>query len=93
MTKWLTSGRRRDMCVILANEGECTRQRLKTRLSKHYDERIDPESFYGAVSSLVDAGFVREREEGLADVYALTDAGEKRLQAHFEWMHEQLTDG
>ena len=90
MTKWLTSGRRRDMCVILAGEGECTGQALKTRLSKHYDERIDPESFYGALSALVDAGFVEEREEGIADVYSLTEAGEYRLREHFEWMEQQV---
>jgi DNA-binding PadR family transcriptional regulator len=91
MTKWLTSGRRRDMCVILADEGECSGQALKTRLSKHYDQRIDPESFYGALSSLVEAGFVAEREEGLADVYSLTDAGEQRLQNHFRWMQDLLS--
>lgn len=90
MTKWLTSGRRRDMCVILAGEGEATGQQLKTRLAKHYDERLDPESFYGALAALVDAGFVAEREEGLADVYSLTDAGERRVLEHFAWMRETL---
>lgn len=90
MTKWLTSGRRRDMCVILAAEGECTGQQLKARLSEHYDERIEPESFYGALSALVEQGFVAEREEGLADVYSLTEAGEARLREHFEWLRERL---
>lgn len=90
MTKWLTSGRRRDMCVILAREGECTGQQLKTHLARHYDERIEPESFYGALASLVDAGFVEEREEGLADVYSLTAAGDNRLREHYAWMQESL---
>ena len=80
------------MCVILASEGECTRQRLKTRLSNHDEERIDPESFYAAVTALVDAGFVTERADGLADVYSLTDDGERRVYEHFEWLCEELPD-
>lgn len=90
MTKWLTSGRRRDICVILAGEGECTGQQLKNELSTHYDERIEPESFYGSLSSLVDAGFLEKRQKGIADVYALTDAGERRLREHYAWMTEHL---
>ena len=93
MTKWLQSGRRRDLCVFLAAAGELNGQQLKTRLERHYDERIDPKSFYGALSALEDAGFVERQEEGIADVYSLTDAGERRTREHFEWMREQLTSG
>lgn len=90
MTKWLQSGRRRDVCVILASEGECNAQHLKARLESHYDERIDPKSFYGSLSALVDAGFVAKRTEGIHDVYALTDAGEARLREHAAWLGEAL---
>lgn len=93
MTKWLQSGRRRDVCVLLADEGECNGQHLKTRLERHYDERIEPRSFYGALSALVDTGFVQKRADGIADVYSLTDAGERRTREHFEWMRESLGKG
>ena len=92
MTRWLQSGRRRDMCVFLASDGELTGQKLKTRLERHYDTRIDPKSFYGALSPLVDSGFVEKHEDGIADVYALTDAGECRLYDHYEWMSEHLDE-
>jgi len=92
MPKWLQSGRRRDVCVIVAGAGELSGQKLKTRLERHYDERIDPQSFYGALSAMADAGFVETRTEGVADLYSLTDAGEERLGEHVDWMREHLDD-
>lgn len=92
MTKWLQSGRRRDLCVLLASEGELTGQKLKTRLERHYDARIEPRSFYGGLSALVDSGFVEKRTDGIADVYSLTDAGERRVREHFVWMAERLEE-
>jgi DNA-binding PadR family transcriptional regulator len=90
VTKWLQSGRRRDMCVLLAGDGPLTGQALKTRLQRHHDERIEPRSFRGALSALEDAGFVERREAGIADEYALTDLGERRVRDHFEWMRTQV---
>ncbi|WP_135302252.1 helix-turn-helix transcriptional regulator [Haloarcula amylovorans] len=92
MAKWFQSGRRRDICVLLAgaDEGELTGQRLKTRLERRYDTRIDPKSFYGALSAMEDAGFLEHRTEGIADKYSLTDGGERRLREQFEWMAENL---
>jgi len=89
MGKFLHSGRRRDLCALLAGE-PLQAQALKSRLSSHYDERIDPKSFYGALDALEDAGFVEARTEGIHDVYALTDAGEARLREHYAWLGEQL---
>lgn len=91
MTKFLQSGRRRDMCALLAGE-PLQAQALKSRLSSHYDERIEPASFYGALEALSDAGFVAARTEGIHDVYALTDAGERRLREHHAWLTAQLED-
>lgn len=92
MAKWLQSGRRRDMCILLAgaDEGELTGQGLKTRLERRYDTRIEPKSFYGALEAMEDAGFVQHRTEGIAEKYSLTDAGKRRLREQFEWMREQL---
>lgn len=89
MPKFLRSGRRRDICAILVGE-RLQAQALKSRLSSHYDERIDPKSFYGALEALADAGFVRAEAEGIHDVYVLTDAGEARLREHYEWLSGQL---
>ncbi|WP_306057238.1 helix-turn-helix transcriptional regulator [Natronococcus wangiae] len=90
MTKWLRSGRRRDICFLLAAEEEVRGQQLKSRLESHYDDRLEPKSFYGSLSSLVDAGFVEKRTEGLHDVYALTKAGERRVREHGTWVGECL---
>jgi len=90
MTKWLQSGRRRDICILLAGEDGLNAQTLKTRLERHYDERIDPQSFYGALSAMVDSGFLQKETEGIADLYSLTDAGAARLDEQHAWMCEQL---
>lgn len=92
MAKWLRSGRRRDMCVLLAaaDDGELTGQALKTGLEKRYDTRIDPKSFYGALEAMADGGFVETRTDGIADKYSLTEAGRRRLYEQFEWMRESL---
>lgn len=92
MAKWLQSGRRRDLCYLLAaaDDGELRGQALKSRLESHYDDRLEPKAFYGSLSALVDAGFVEKRTEGIHDVYALTDAGERRVREHYEWVRECL---
>jgi len=89
MTKFLQSGRRRDICAILAGE-RLQAQAIKSRLSSHYDERIEPKSFNGALQALADAGFVRAETEGIHDVYVLTEAGEARLREHYDWLSSQI---
>ncbi|WP_123619295.1 PadR family transcriptional regulator [Halorubrum sp. CSM-61] len=93
MTKWLHSGRRRDLCALLYEAGELRAQSLKSRLESHYDERIDPRSFYATLRSLVESGHLDRRTEGLADVYALTDAGEDALFDHYDWLSERVGVG
>jgi DNA-binding PadR family transcriptional regulator len=92
MTRWLQSGTRRDLCVLIAGaeDGELPAQKLKTRLERHYDTRIEPKRFYGSLDDLQRKGFVESRTEGLTDVYALTDAGERRLRDHYDWLQSQL---
>lgn len=90
MTKFLQSGRRRDICVILA-EGPLQAQALKSRLESHYDTRIEPKSFYGALDALEQAGFVETKRNGIHDEYALTAAGESRLWEHLEWIQAHVT--
>ncbi|WP_137289841.1 PadR family transcriptional regulator [Natronorubrum halophilum] len=94
MTKWLRSGRRRDICFLLAgaDEGELRSQQLKSRLESHYDAHLEPKAFYGSLSALVDAGFVEKRTDGIHDVYALTDGGERRVRDHYEWVRGRLED-
>ncbi len=92
MTKWLQSGRRRDICALLAARGEARGQQLKSDLEAHYDDRLEPKAFYGSLSALVEAGFVAKRTEGIHDVYTLTDAGERRLEEHADWLRSCLEE-
>jgi len=89
MTKFLQSGRRRDICALLAGE-RLQAQALKSRLEDHYGERIEPKSFYGALDALEDSGFLDTATEGIHDVYVLTEAGEGQLREHYAWLGEQL---
>jgi DNA-binding PadR family transcriptional regulator len=89
MSKWLQSGMRRDICALLYGR-ELRRQELKSAVESHYGERIEPDRFYGALEKLVGAGFVDKRTEGLHDVYALTDAGERAVTSHVEWLRGQV---
>jgi DNA-binding PadR family transcriptional regulator len=89
MAKFLPSGRRRDICALLAGETRQA-QALKSRLESHYGERIEPRSFHGALDALAENGFVERRTDGIHDTYTLTDAGERRLRDHYEWLGAQL---
>ncbi len=93
MTKWFHSGRRRDCCALLYEAGELRAQTLKNRVETHYDARIDPQSFYATLSALVDSGYLVRRTEGIADIYALTDAGEAALLDHYDWLSDRIDGG
>ena len=93
MTKWFHSGRRRDCCALLYEAGELRAQSLKSRLETHYDQRIDPQSFYATLSALVEAGYLTRRTRGIADAYTLTEAGENALLEHYEWLSARIDDG
>ena len=90
MTKWLQSGRRRDLCALLYEADELRGQKLKTTLEAHYEGHFDSKSFYGALDSLVEKGFVERRTEGIYDAYALTEAGERALEDHYEWLKAKM---
>ncbi|MFA9518215.1 PadR family transcriptional regulator [Halopenitus sp. H-Gu1] len=93
MSKWLHSGRRRDVCTLLYEADELRAQRLKNRLTNHYDERIDPQSFHAMIAALEEAGHVESHTEGIADVYRLTEAGEQALLDHYEWFTDRIESG
>lgn len=90
MARFLASGLRRDVCVILASSGELTAQQCKSELRRHYDDRIRPDTFYGALDALVSKGYVAEGVDGIHDTYALTDAGERATREHYTWVRERL---
>lgn len=89
MPKFLQSGRRRDICALLADDPQQA-QALKAKLESLYDERIEPESFYAALDSLERQGFVDTEPEGIHDIYTLTEAGRQRLTDHVEWLQQQV---
>lgn len=92
MNEYHRSGTRRDICVLLYDAGELRGQQLKAALADHYDRRIDPTQFYAVLDALVGSGHVEKREEGLHDVYALTDPGEEALLDHYEWMQSLVAE-
>lgn len=90
MSRWLQSGLRRDICVIIATLDEPTETAVKTALEEHYGERMRPEQFHGAVDALVRQGHVERRPDGLQDRLLLTADGDDGLQAHVTWLLEAL---
>lgn len=89
--EWLTSGLRRDVCILLYGERRRA-QSLKSAIESRYDRRVKPDRFYGALEALESAGFVEKRVEGLEDVYSLSPAGREAVEAQFEWMKAQLRE-
>jgi DNA-binding PadR family transcriptional regulator len=85
----LSSGRRRDICILLAGTEGLRGQALKTSLEDHYETRLDPGTFYSTLDALVDAGHLETQTEGLHDVYALTPAGAERLDEHLAWVSRE----
>jgi len=90
MSRWLQSGRRRDLCALLYETGSLRGQKLKTELERHYETRLDPKSFYGSLDALVDRGLVERETEGIHDVYRLTEAGIDGVESHHAWLTERL---
>lgn len=90
MAKFLASGRRRDLVVLVYSLSNPREQELKRALETQYGERISPAAFYGAVEALVDHGFVQKTADGVHDRVSLTDAGETALLDHYEWLSEQI---
>jgi len=90
MSRWLQSGRRRDLCALLYEAGTLRGQKLKTALERHYDVRLDPQSFYGTLDALVDRGLIERETQGIHDVYRLTDAGVEGVESHFAWLSARV---
>ena len=90
--EWLTSGLRRDVCILLYDD-EWRAQTLKSALESRYDRRLKPDRFYGALDALESSGFVEKHIEGLEDVYSLSAAGRDAVESQFEWMKTQLEAG
>ncbi|WP_144901324.1 PadR family transcriptional regulator [Halobellus captivus] len=92
MSRWLQSGRRRDLCALLYGAGTLRGQKLKTALERHYGTRLDPQSFYGSLDALVNRGLIACETEGIHDVYRLTDAGVDGVETHYAWLTDRLDE-
>jgi DNA-binding PadR family transcriptional regulator len=90
MSRWLQSGLRRDLSVVIYALDGPTGQQVKTAVEDHYDDRLEPRTVHGALDELETAGYVTTRTDGLHDRYALTDAGEAALLDHYEWLRESI---
>jgi len=92
MSKWLQSGLRRDICVIVHALDDPTGQRLKRDLEARYEDHVRPKQFYGALDALVENGHLTREADGLADQFALTPAGERALEEHAAWLRERVPE-
>lgn len=92
MTKWLQSGLRRDICIVVADLGSPTGHEVKRAIEAHYEETVRPKTFRGAMSELEKTGHLESEVDGVYDRYSLTPGGERRLYEQYEWMQEKLED-
>lgn len=92
MARYHQSGTRRDACALLYAAGSLRGQKLKTRLEARYDAGVDPRDFYAMLDGLQKAGHVEKHQDGIHDVYALTEKGERAFEAHYEWLTECVED-
>lgn len=92
MTKWLQSGLRRDVCIVVASLGNPTGHEIKRAVERHYGESIRPKTFRGALSELVQTGHLTAEVDGVHDRYRLTEGGARRLRAQLAWTEERLAD-
>lgn len=90
MSKWLQSGLRRDICVVVASEGDPTKQSVKRAIERKNDDRIRPKRFDSTVEKLESAGIIDREPDGVHDRLVLTEGGRQRLDEHYEWMRERL---
>lgn len=91
MAKWLRSGLRRDICIVVADLGNPTGQDVKRAVEEKYGETVRPKTFRGALADLERTGHLVSEVDGVYDRYSLTEAGEERLWEQFEWMRERLS--
>ena len=90
MTKWLQSGLRRDICIVVADLGNPTGHDVKRAIEAHYEETVRPKTFRGAITELEKTGHLESEVDGVYDRYSLTAGGERRLRAQYSWMQERL---
>ena len=90
--EWLTSGLRRDVCVLLYGE-QRRAQTLKSAIEARYDRRGKPDPFYGAPDALESNGVVNTPAAGLEGVHSLTHAGPRSVRTHAEWLCERVDPG
>lgn len=90
MTRWLQSGLRRDICVVVAAEADPTETDVKTALEAHYGDRVRPSQFHGAIDALVRQGHLERQPDGLQDRLSLTPGSREALETHVDWLQESL---
>jgi DNA-binding PadR family transcriptional regulator len=90
--RWLQSGLRRDICIVVVELDAPTGQQAKAALERRYDDRIQPKTFHGALEALVDRGHLVRTRDGVADRYTLSDAGERGLRAQYDWLASVLDE-
>jgi hypothetical protein len=90
VTRWLQSGLRRDICVVVAAATDPTETEVKTTLEGHYEDRIRPSQFHGAIDALVREDHLERRADGLQDRLSLTPECRQALEAHVDWVRQSI---
>jgi DNA-binding PadR family transcriptional regulator len=90
MSGWLASGLRRDVCIAVAGLDAPTDREVKREIEERYGKSVPPRRFYGALEELEKDGYLEREVEGIHDRFSLTDAGERALEAQYEWFGERL---
>lgn len=88
MPRWLQSGLRRDLCLVVAADEGPTETEAKAALEAHYGERVRPQQYHGAVDALVRQGYLERTADGLQDRLWLSEEGRDRLLGHLEWIED-----
>lgn len=92
MPRWLQSGLRRDICIVVAGAENPTESDVKRGLERRYGSRVRPKTFHGALDALESQGLLDRTVDGVHVRVSLTERGETDLRAQYEWMTDALAD-
>jgi len=92
MGRWLHSGLRRDICVVVADLGGGTDREIKAALERRYEERVSPSQYQGALDALVRQGYLDRVVDGVQDRVTLTETGARAVREQATWLQDAVEE-